>query len=141
LEKHFPLDLEGLPKKSVIVGHAQSHKIAEYGFIQFYPYWGFNFFRINYIPDLIPQEPIETLKHLLRDGQSDPSTGAKSVFDELNGYQVFVFKNHPYHETTYLNNLQSQHGIILKDYSKSFCKMELVNVLDDNESKSDKICN
>jgi len=133
LEKHFPLDLEGLPEKSVIVG-ADDFKAVEMGKIPFFAYSGFNFWRINFEPESIPQEPIQTLKQLLG---GETTTGATNE-----GYEVFVLKAHWYFETTYYYHLQSHHGIILKDYSNSFCKMELVNELKSNGSKSepDKIC-
>jgi hypothetical protein len=75
-------------------------------------------------------------------GENDAITGAKSVLDDLNGYEIFVLKKHPYFDTTYYYYLQSQHGIILQDYSKSFCKMELVDELKlkERESKPDEIC-
>ncbi|MBM2820099.1 MAG: 2 protein, partial [Nitrosarchaeum sp.] len=46
LENHFPIKNEGLPEKSVIVG-LEHYKTMEYGLIPFYPYWGFNFVRID----------------------------------------------------------------------------------------------
>jgi len=136
LEKHFPIDLEGLPEKSVIVG-AEEFKVVEMGKIPFFPYTGFNYFRINFEPESIPQEPIQTLKQLLR---GKTTTGPHSILNE--GYEVFVLKEHWYFDTTYYNYLESHHGIILKDYSKSFCKMELVSELKLNgsESKPDEIC-
>jgi len=109
----------------------------QHGAIQFFPYTGFNFWRINYQLESIPQEPIQTLKELLK---GKTTTGPSSILNE--GYEVFVFKQHRSFDTTYYHYLESQHGIILKDYSKSFCKMELVNELklNNNESKPDKIC-
>jgi hypothetical protein len=59
LEKHFPINKEGLPEKSVIVGFSH-YKTNEYGAIHFFPYWGFNFNRIDMNPELIPQEPVTT---------------------------------------------------------------------------------
>jgi len=136
LEYHFPIDFEGLPEKSVIVG-AEEYKAVEMGKIPFFPYRGFNFFRINYEPESIPQEPIQTLKQLL---EAKTTTGPYSILNE--GYQVFVLKEHWYFDTTYYYYLQSHHGIILKDYSKSFCKMELVSELSSKgiDPKPDEIC-
>ena len=138
LEEHFPINREGLPEKSVIVG-LEHYKTLEYGFIPFYPYWGFNFERININPELIPQKPISTLKLLLSDG--DSTTGAKSSLNEM-GYEIFIFKKHIRYDTNYYHYLESNHGIILKDYSKSFCKMVLVDKTNfgGTASKSDKIC-
>jgi len=139
LKNHFPLDLEGLPEKSVIVG-ADHYITVEHGKTPFFPYWGFNFFRINLEPDSIPQEPIETLKQLLGDNESYTTTGAKSILND--GYSVFVLKEHWWFDTSYYNYLKLNHGIILQDYSKSFCKMELVDELNfsDPEFKPDEIC-
>ncbi len=136
LEKHFAINVEVLPEKSVLVGI--NHYKPEYiDAIPFYSYAGFNFFRINYEPESIPQEPIQTLKQLLR---GETITGPSTILNE--GYQVFVLKRHFYFDTTYYHHLESQHGIILKDYSRSFCKMEIVNELESKglDSKPDEIC-
>ena len=68
------------------------------------------------------------------------TTGARSILDDK--YEVFVYKKRPQHDTSYFEYLASDHGIILKVYSKSFCKMELVDELKLNgrESKPDEIC-
>ena len=89
---------------------------------------------------MIPQEPIQTLKQLLKGNESEKITGPKSILNE--GYSVFVLKEKWFFDKSYYNYLKSQHGIILKDFSKSFCKMELVNELDfsDPKSKPDDIC-
>ncbi len=139
LEYHYPIDLEGLPEKRVIVGFSH-YRTVEYDAIHFFPYWGFNPKRINLEPDLIPQEPIETLKQLLKGDESEKITGAKSILNEE--YSVFVFKSQWSIDTWYFNYLKSQHGIILKDYSMSFCKMELVKELKLNASEAtpDEIC-
>jgi len=103
----------------------------------FFPYTGFNFFKINIEPESIPQEPIQTLKELLK---GKTTTGPSSILNE--GYEVFILKGGWYFDRVYYHHLEKNHGIILKDYSKSFCKMELVNELklDSSESKPDKIC-
>jgi len=136
LKNHFPIDFEGLPEKKVIVGAFEGPTMQQ-GAILFFPYTGFNFFRINHEPESIPQEPIQTIKKLLQD---KTTTGPRSILNE--GYEVFVFKKHGYFDTAYFNYLELHHGIILKDYSKSFCKMEIVKEfkLNNGESRSDKIC-
>jgi hypothetical protein len=140
LEKHFPINKEGLPEKSVIVG-LEHYKTLEYGLIPFYPYWGFNFERVEINPELIPQEPISTLKILLDDGKIDPAIGTSLKGVDLKGYSVFIFKKHIRYDTSYYHYLVANHGIVLKDYSASFCKMELVD-LNQNSTKStsDSIC-
>ncbi len=136
LNKHFPTDLEGLPEKSILVC-VGCHKAIEVNAIPFFPYTGFNFFKINIEPESIPQEPIQTLKELLK---GKTTTGPSSILNE--GYEVFILKGGWYFDRVYYHHLEKNHGIILKDYSKSFCKMELVNELklDNSESKPDKIC-
>jgi len=68
------------------------------------------------------------------------TTGPTSILND--GYEVFVFKNHWWFETAYYHYLESEHGIILQDYSRSFCKMGLVSELESKglDSKSDEIC-
>ena len=140
LEKHFPINKEGLPEKSVIVG-LEHYKTLEYGLIPFYPYWGFNFERVEINPELIPQEPISTLKILLDDGNIDPAIGTSLKGVDLKGYSVFIFKKHIRYDTSYYHYLVANHGIVLKDYSTSFCKMDLVDLNQNNtKSTSDSIC-
>jgi len=135
LEKRFPLKLEGLSESSIIVS-SMHFEAVDMGVIPFYPYWGFNFKKIKLVePESIPQEPIETLKQLL---SKKTTPGARSILDDE--YEVFVYKNTYFFDTIYFKHLALDHGIILKDYSKSFCKMELVDELKSSESKPDEIC-
>ena len=135
MEQRFPLELEGLSERSIIVG-SQHQKTLEIGAIPFYPFWGFDPIRINFERGSIPQEPIQTLKQLLQD---KTTTGQGSLFNE--DYEVFVFKRVPFYDTIYFKHLASNHGIILKNYSNSFCKMELVDESKSrSESKPDEIC-
>jgi len=135
LEKHFPIDLEGLSEKSVLVC-VGCHKAIEINVIPFFPFTGFNFWKINIEPESIPQEPIQTLKELLK---GKATTGPRSILNE--GYEVFVLKENTAVEKAYYRYLESHHGIILKHYSKSFCKMGLVDELKlSSESKPDEIC-
>jgi len=110
----YPIDLEGLSKESIIIDH-RGRKTLEYDAMAF-----------NYaLGDR--NSTFQNLKSLLK-----------------NNYEVFTFKN--YYESAdpipFYRNLQSNHGIILKDYSQSFCKMILVDFSDksENNSQADEIC-
>jgi len=67
----------------------------------------------------------------------------KKVFES--GYDVYTFKKYytsgdP--PTSFYKMLESKHGIILKDYSKTFCKMINTNVTmnSENNPKGDSVC-
>ena len=112
--KKFPKSLEGLGEKSVIFDD-RGRKALEYNAIAF-----------NFIVD----DESKTIKNLKKIFQSD--------------YDVYTFKK--YYTTTdptsYYKMLESQHGIILKDFSKSFCKMINTNVTmnSENNPKGDSVC-
>jgi len=60
------------------------------------------------------------------------------------GYDAFTFKK-PFlkFEPLSFRYLEAEHGIILKDYSKTFCKMVIIEKLPEksgNDIKSDDIC-
>jgi len=59
-------------------------------------------------------------------------------------YDAYTFKEHDRKfEPLYFRYLEAEQGIILKDYSKTFCKMDLIeNVSEtsENQIKSDDIC-
>lgn len=108
----YPLDPEGLTENSIIVA-LHGDWAVDYGVIPF---------KLKRSED-IPTQDIDLLK------------------DKINsGYDAFVFKEPTYYkEKDVLRNLVENHGIILKDYSKSFCKIELAES-NDGLSKSDEIC-
>ena len=59
------------------------------------------------------------------------------------GYQVYAFKSKWALDPFYFEYLKTEHGIILNDYSNTFCKFEFIkNVTERNEieAKADSIC-
>ena len=58
------------------------------------------------------------------------------------GYEVYTFKSKWRLDQFYFDYLKNEHGIILKDYSKTFCKLELTKSVDEIEinAKADSIC-
>ena len=123
--KRFPLDFEGLDKTSVIVGE-KGRNTVEYGFIHLNPYIDFTR-KLGWDIERLEVEPIFMLKNITK-----------------NGYDAYAFKKNmsPLDEK-YFNHLEENYDIILKDHSKTFCKIEVI----DNSSNystsdnfSDSIC-
>lgn len=113
----YPLDLEGLTEKSVIVSNHQNW-ILEYGAIPF------NLIIGEPGPNMgkVSPDSVKTLKQIIGDG-----------------YDVYVLKNPSLtREKNTLNELVNNYGIILKDHSKSFCKIELDDY--NGIEKISKIC-
>ena len=78
---------------------------------------------------------------------SDNETKAQSikVMNELldDGYDLYVFKNKNLGDPSYYRYLEDEHGLILKEHSKTFCKLlRIENASDVNsiQIKSDDIC-
>lgn len=108
--KKYPLSLEGLTEDSVLVT-MMGVRALEYGLTSFNP---------------ISETEIS----------SDSVNRLKKIINE--GHDVYTFKS-PFieFEKNMYNNLINEHGFILKEYSKTFCKMELYS---DKEYISDKNC-
>jgi len=107
--ERYPLDMEGLPEDSVIVGGA-SRKILEYNLTSFFPYWGMGRYT-EATPETIPKGPIENLKKIMNEG-----------------YETYMFKGGLMRvDLPYFEYLEAEHGIILQNYSKTFCKLEIIN--------------
>ena len=126
LAEQYPPDREGLPEKSVIVGGASRESLA-YDFTSFFPYWGMGRYT-EITPDTIPIKPIQTLTKLM---------------DE--GYDTFMFKGGADHrDIQYFEFLAAEHGIILQNYTKTFCKLQLTNTNSEldasTEIRRDDIC-
>jgi len=126
LAERYPPDREGLPEKSVIVGGASRESLA-YDFTSFFPYWGMSRYS-EITPDTIPIKPIQTLTKLM---------------DE--GYDTFMFKGGADHrDIQYFEFLAAEHGIILQNYTKTFCKLQLTNTNSEldasTEIRRDDIC-
>jgi len=108
----YPLDLEGLTSRSVILTQNRDWAV-DYGVIPFYP---------MYKGELYP-ESIELLKQII-----------------LDRYDVFIFKQPTGSmEKNTIKDLINDHGFIVKDYSKSFCKIMLKEPNEVKEN-SDDIC-
>jgi len=123
-ENRYPLDKEGLTDESIIVD-ARGRKVIEYGAIPFTPFRSYSDRTNSWNNNEIDQESIKLLKELLQAEE-----------------ELFVFKDKTLGDPYYFRYLEAQHGIILKDYSKTFCKMIFVENIDaDNEKfQSDSIC-
>lgn len=110
LVKRYPLSLEGLTEDSVIVTNV-GVRAVEYGFISFNPM----------LTKQISSDSVNLLEKIIKEG-----------------YDVNTFKI-PFnvHEKNMINSLVNEHGFTLKDYSKTFCKMELSSY---DKSISDENC-
>jgi len=123
----YPLDSEGLSSESIIV-ETKGRRAMEYNANPFLPARGSWVNSINELdPDLVPQEPIHILNKVMTEE-----------------YDAYTFKEHDRKfEPLYFRYLEAEHGIILKDYSKTFCKMHLIESVSEtseNKIKSDDIC-
>jgi len=119
--------LEKLPPNSIIVIQ-RSHKILEYNAIPFRPYersWFNSDGELNI--EKVPEDHVQRLETLIGEG-----------------YDAYTFKRTAYiHEYLIFRYLEAEHGIILKDYSKTFCKMVIVEnefVTDGKDLESDDVC-
>jgi len=116
--KRYPL--EKFSEKSIIV-ESFGHRTVEYNVIPFNPgieYWTLT----GDEPDTKSKELIQKLENLL-----------------ISGYDVYTFKEQIYEtDPPYFRYLEKNHGIVLKEYSETFCKMELSNELE--KLNSDDVC-
>jgi len=123
--KQIHPDPEGLTEESVIVGD-KGRMTVFYGATHLFPYEGIKKRFIGTDPQLHPQEPIQMIKFLIE-----------------NGYEVYTFrKDMTPQDASYFRLLESEYGIMLKNYSKTFCQIELINEVDDISEieKSDPDC-
>ena len=118
------LDKEGLSENSVIIFHGG--RVVDYNAIAFQTVNGYSK-HAGFNPDMINQEHIHILKKILEDD-----------------YKVYTFKSHREGEPSFFRYLEAEHGLILKDYSKTFCKMVPIENIDEtkegNNTKSDRVC-
>ena len=128
--KYYPLDKEGLNKNSIIVG-GQSSLAIEYGFSTFNPTLGSPLQRMAdvYNPNLIDEKVIKKLQKLVAENED-----------------VFIFKKLVNTDERLLREfLVEEYGFTFKEYSTTFCSVQLVNndkhdgVLLNNE-KPDQVC-
>jgi len=121
----YPLDKEGLTEKSIIVSR-DSKKIRDYQAISFNPFSEYDYKTKLWSGEKPNEIPI-TMMHELLD----------------KGYELYVFKIlYPRDDPSYYKYLEEEHNLILKDHSKTFCKL----LLDEKETEtfkeqsSDEIC-
>ena len=106
----YPLDLDGISTDSIILARHLDW-VIDYGAIPFK------------LPFEMEQKSVDLLKQSINDG-----------------YDAFVFKEETYgREKEALNNLVANHGFVLKEYSDTFCKIEITNEKN-GLAESDKIC-
>jgi len=123
----FPVDSEGLSEQNSIILHGKRYSV-EYDAVSFFPYWGYwGKHKLDFNIDALPQEPIKELKQLM---------------DE--GYNVYAFRSQRgINDIPYLKYLENEHELILKNYSKTFCKFVSVsnqNLTNLEHSSSDEDC-
>ena len=59
------------------------------------------------------------------------------------GYEVYTFKSNWWLDPFYFEYLKTEHGIILKEFSKSFCKAEFIKEItetNETDAKADSVC-
>jgi len=110
--KRYPLSLEGLTKDSIIVTNIGVRAI-EYGFISFNPM----------LNKQISSDSVDLLEEIIKEGH------------DVNTFKI------PFNvrEKNMINSLVNEHGFVLKDYSPSFCKIQVISTTNATSS-SDKIC-
>jgi len=121
----YPIAHEGISEKSIIV-ETKGKRAMEYNVSPFIPIRGSQFQDVLDF-NLIPPKIIPHLEKLL-----------------VEGYDAYTFKKHiSQFDPRFFRYVEAEHGIILKNYSKTFCKMDLIeNFSETNEKdiKSDDIC-
>jgi len=118
LVEGHPPDLEDLSENSVILA-LQTDRVLEYDLIPF---------KVRFDEkNMIPNRSIDLLKSIIEDG-----------------YDVYVFKKPTTsQEKNFLIDLTKNHNLVLTDYSKTFCKLDIVNELEQSPTmplNSDAIC-
>jgi len=109
----YPLDMEGLTKSSVILARNMDYAL-DYGVIPM---------KLA-VPYAISDDSVILLKKILQDG-----------------YDVYVFKDSTKKQYTQKDSLRvliNEHGFIIKDHSKSFCKILIGE--EGKFQKTDDIC-
>jgi len=116
-------NLEKLPEKSFIIGYNGRNTLLHTD-THFYPY-GSSFLE-EADHKKISRDKIQTLKEILE-----------------KGYTGYTFKsNMNFYDEKYFKFLEGKHGIVLKDYSETFCKLEINSNFTGNTNNisSDLIC-
>jgi hypothetical protein len=114
--KRFPVDLDNVPKDSIILTHYQAHSVIVYGAIPFAP--------VGLGSDMnspLYQGMLQTMRELIS-----------------SGHNVYAFKEPVLREERdFQFDLGTKTGLILKDYSDVFCKVEIDQV---GSNQSDESC-
>jgi len=121
----YPLDPEGLSEESIIV-ETKGKRSMEYNVVPFVPVKGSAYLNETDM-SLIPQKSISHLKKLLM--------ADNDVYSFKEPKNIF--------EPRYFRYIEAEQGIILKDYSKTFCKMIIVEnefEIDGKDLESDDVC-
>ena len=122
----YELILEELPEKSFILHGKGRTIIWHYDAVKFNPFRGYDV-------------PAETWKNEIAKAE-----GIKIINEALDmGYNVYVFKEKNKGDPSYYRYLESEHNLILKEDSETFCKLvriENENVENSEQIKSDEIC-
>ena len=107
--KKYPLDMEGLTKNSIIIAHDQE-KVIEYGVTPFFSLY----------QGELSNDSVNLLEQIINEDN-----------------EVFIFKTPTTNdEKETLQNLIDNYGFVLKDYSKTFCKVDFSQ----NNEKTDVVC-
>jgi len=122
----YPLDNEGLTEKSIILHGRDRVLIWEYQAIPFNPFTGYE----------SKTESWKNNEHKLR---------SIKIMNELleDGYDVYVFKEKNRGDPSYYRYLESEHNLILKEHSETFCKLiriQNASTVNNIQIKSDDIC-
>jgi len=121
----YPLDHEGLTEKSILLSMAGKYAV-EYDVIPFNPFVGYSVPKDSWVCERCKQQTINFTKEMLDDG-----------------YELYVFKYKIRGDPSYYRYLEAEHGLILKEHSKTFCKLILIensNGENKKQIQSDEIC-
>jgi len=118
----YPIDTEGLSESSVILA-GQGTRAVEYNAIPYEPWWSCTWERGSLNPVTCPEEHIQTLT---------------KIMDE--GYEVYTFKSMRAEDVDYFEYIKNNYGMILHEYSKTFCKLELTKSVDEIEINAKAEC-
>jgi len=121
----YPLDHEGLTEKSILVSPAGKHAM-QYDVIPFNPFGGYSPTKDSWVSERYKQENINFMKEMLDDG-----------------HELYVFKYKYGGDPTYYRYLEAEHGLILKEHSKTFCKLLRIDDAsgaNNAQIQSDDIC-
>lgn len=121
--RHYPIDLEGLDKNSIIVG-GHSAKTIDYGFSTFDPFSGTPSQRVTaFNPEFLDPVVMEKLRELVENR------------DNVFLYKELLNKN----DKIFREFLITEKNYVLTQTTKSFCKIEIVTNTTSNP-KSDPSC-